>query len=45
MPAMSAFVSHTTIDCHDAYELSQWWKGLLGYVDVDGEAIAVETKH
>jgi catechol 2,3-dioxygenase-like lactoylglutathione lyase family enzyme len=31
---MTSFVSHTTIDCADAYELSQWWKDVLGYVDV-----------
>ncbi|MGH3332848.1 MAG: VOC family protein [Nocardioidaceae bacterium] len=31
---MTSFVSHTTIDCSNAYELSTWWKGLLGYVDV-----------
>jgi catechol 2,3-dioxygenase-like lactoylglutathione lyase family enzyme len=31
---VTAFVSHTTIDCADAYELSEWWKQLLGYVDV-----------
>lgn len=31
---MTSFVSHTTIDCSDAYELSSWWKGVLGYVDV-----------
>lgn len=34
---MTSFVSHTSIDCADAYELSQWWKGLLGYVDVEGD--------
>lgn len=34
---MTSFVSHTTVDCHNAYELSEWWKGLLGYVDVDGD--------
>lgn len=34
---MTCLVSHTTIDCHDAYSLSQWWKGVLGYVDVEGE--------
>ena len=34
---MTCFVSHTTIDCHDAYALSEWWKGLLGYVAVDGD--------
>jgi catechol 2,3-dioxygenase-like lactoylglutathione lyase family enzyme len=34
---MSCFVSHVTIDCRNAYELSQWWKGVLGYVDIDGD--------
>src|SRR5690606_13054862 len=31
---MTCFVSHTTIDCTDAYGLSTWWKGVLGYRDV-----------
>jgi catechol 2,3-dioxygenase-like lactoylglutathione lyase family enzyme len=31
---VTAFISHTTIDCADAYELSQWWKQLLGSGDV-----------
>ena len=31
---MSCFVSHTTVDCRNAYELSEWWKRVLGYVDV-----------
>ena len=31
---MTSFVSHTSIDCSNAYELSTWWKSLLGYVDV-----------
>ena len=30
---MTCFVSHTTVDAHNAYELSEWWKRLLGYVD------------
>jgi hypothetical protein len=30
---MTAFVSHTTIDCRNAYELSEWWKKVLEYVD------------
>ena len=34
---MTARVSHTTIDCHDAYALSEWWKGVLDYVDVEGD--------
>ena len=34
---MTSFVSHTTIDCRDAFELSRWWKGLLGYVDVQDD--------
>ena len=34
---MTSFVAHTTVDCHDAYELSEWWKQLLGYVDVEGD--------
>jgi hypothetical protein len=34
---MGCLVSHTTVDCSNAYELSEWWKGLLGYVDVEGD--------
>ncbi|GAB3915190.1 glyoxalase [Microlunatus endophyticus] len=34
---MTSFISHTTIDCHNAFELSQWWKQVLGYVDLDGD--------
>ena len=34
---MTSFVAHTTVDCHNAFELSEWWKALLGYVDVDGD--------
>ena len=34
---MTSFVSHTTVDCHDAFGLSEWWKQLLGYVDVEGD--------
>ena len=34
---MTARVSHTTIDCRDAYTLSEWWKGVLDYVDVEGD--------
>ncbi len=34
---MTSRVSHTTLDCHHAYELSEWWKGVLDYVDVEGD--------
>ena len=34
---MAAFVSHTTIDCADAFALSEWWKTVLGYTDMDGD--------
>ena len=37
LPGMTSLVSHTTVDCANAYELSEWWKSLLGYVDVDGD--------
>lgn len=31
---MTSFIAHTTVDCANAYELSEWWKQLLGYVDL-----------
>ena len=34
---MTAFVSHTTVDCLNAYALSEWWKPVLGYVDIEGD--------
>ena len=34
---MASRVSHTTIDCSDAYALSEWWKGVLDYTDVPGD--------
>ena len=34
---MTSYISHTTVDCHNAYELSEWWKPVLGYVDIDGD--------
>lgn len=30
---MASFVSHTSIDCADAYALSEWWRSTLGYTD------------
>jgi hypothetical protein len=34
---MTARISHTTVDSRNAYELSEWWKEVLGYVDIDGD--------
>lgn len=34
---MTSFVSHTTIDSRDAFALSEFWKQVLGYVDVEGD--------
>ncbi|MQW76288.1 VOC family protein [Nocardioides sp. dk4132] len=34
---MTAFISHTTIDCANAYALSEWWKPVLGYVDIEDD--------
>jgi len=34
---MTCFVSHTTVDCANAYQLSEFWKRVLGYVDVEGD--------
>jgi hypothetical protein len=34
---MACFVSHTSIDCTDAYALSEWWKPVLGSTDLEGD--------
>ena len=34
---MTCFVGHTTVDSKNAYDLSEWWKHLLGYVDVEDD--------
>lgn len=34
---MTSYISHTSVDCRDAYQLSEWWKQVLGYVDADGD--------
>lgn len=31
---MTSRVSHTSVDCTNAYRLSEWWKQVLDYVDV-----------
>ena len=28
---MTSFISHTSVDCADAYTLSQWWRTVLDY--------------
>ncbi|MEO7351235.1 MAG: VOC family protein [Marmoricola sp.] len=30
---MTAFISHTTIDARNAFELSRWWQEVLEYVE------------
>jgi hypothetical protein len=30
---MTSYISHTAIDCRNAFELSEWWKQVLEYVD------------
>jgi hypothetical protein len=34
---MSCRVSHTTINCLDAFALSEWWKQVLAYTDLPGD--------
>jgi catechol 2,3-dioxygenase-like lactoylglutathione lyase family enzyme len=34
---MTSFISHTTLDCANAYELSEWWKPVLGYTDLEDD--------
>jgi hypothetical protein len=34
---MTSTISHTSVDCRNAYDLSEWWKQVLGYVDLDGD--------
>lgn len=34
---MTSFIAHTTVDAHDAYGLSEWWKKVLGYTDLPGD--------
>jgi hypothetical protein len=31
---VTSYISHTTVDCANAYELSEWWKRVLDYVDL-----------
>ena len=34
---MTSRISHTTVDCADAYRLSTWWKQVLDYTDLPGD--------
>ncbi len=34
---MTSRVSHTSVDCTNAYTLSEWWKDVLDYVDVEDD--------
>lgn len=34
---MTAYVSHTPIDCADAFALSKWWKPVVGYADIEDD--------
>jgi len=34
---MTSFIAHTAVDCHNAYELSEWWKQVLAYADLPGD--------
>jgi len=31
---VTSYISHTTVDFRNAYELSEWWKPVLGYRDI-----------
>lgn len=31
---MTSDISHTSVDCANVYQLSEWWKRVLGYVDL-----------
>lgn len=33
MGQMTSFISHTSVDCADAYALSSWWRAVLDYVE------------
>jgi len=34
---VTSFISHTTIDCANAFALSEWWKPVLGYTDLEDD--------
>jgi hypothetical protein len=30
---VTSYISHTSVDCADAYALSRWWQSVLAYVE------------
>jgi len=34
---MTSYIAHTAVDCRNAYELSEWWKQVLEYVEEPDE--------
>ena len=34
---MVSKISHTTVDCLNAFALSEWWKQVVGYTDIPGD--------
>src|SRR4051812_3555064 len=34
---MTSSIYYVAVDCRNAYELSEWWKPVLGYEDVPGD--------
>jgi len=30
---VTSYISHTSVDCADAYTLSRWWQGVLDYIE------------
>lgn len=42
---MTSFITHTTVDCRNAYELSEWWKQVLGHVDLGATQVADHRDH
>ncbi|MGH3360342.1 MAG: hypothetical protein ACRDO7_16190 [Nocardioidaceae bacterium] len=41
---MTSFLSHTSVDSANAYNLSEWWKRVLGYVDIDDDPMSPAMK-
>ena len=37
MGSMTSFIAHTTVDCANAFAHAEWWKQVIGYVEVADE--------